>query len=549
MRLAALLKRTRALHARFSLRVNLVLLLILAAAALIADRGRELTLLRSEEIARAQAEAIERAREGAERQSDVIAEAKTLLQMAAELPMTAADAGSACQDPFRRIYDKVPWLTSIAVLGLDGFPLCSSAHQVVPRSFADRSYFREALATGDFALSDYIVGRITGRPVIVVAVPRMRDGVAETVLITAIDLDWMSRIAADIGSGLGAEVLLLDKQHTVLASSHDPQSWLGRNLSGQSDFVGALAAATPRGPVELDGRARIVGHAKLADTDAILAVMIPLETVLADANRQASYHIGKIMLLGVLSFLVIWLGGELLVVRPVESLTQGAERIGSGDLGARIETERLAPELRRLGESFNAMAERLREREADLRQANLRLSDLASKDALTGIANRRGFDERFAAEWNRALRVGDGLALLVVDVDHFKKFNDHYGHIQGDACLRKVAEVLRCTAQRGGDFAARTGGEEFVLLLPGADLDAAARLAESVRAQVETLSIPHKASPEARVTVSVGAAATRPGQSGSPRRLADLADAALYRAKRAGRNRVVLDQPAVSLAS
>ncbi len=550
MRVALSFGPIRALVARFSLRTNLVLLLLFVVAILIVDRAREATRIRSQEIARAQAEMIKLARGGAERQADVIAEARALLRMAAELPGAAANAGSACHDSFKRIDDEVPWMTSIAVFDLDGFPICSSADQVVRKSFADRSYFRGALAMGDFALSDYMIGRVTGRPVIVLALPRMRDGIAETVLIAAIDLDWMSRIAAETGANLGAEVLLVDKGATVLAAYPNPKSWVGRNLADQASFVSTLKESRDSiESVSLDGRMQIIGHARLRDTDAVLAVMLPLDTVIAGANRQAWYEIGKILFAGLASFLVIWSGGELLVMRPIQSLTRGAALLGSGDLATRIPTEGLAPELKRLGDSFNAMAVQLREREEELRRANERLSDLASKDALTGIANRRGFDEQFVAEWNRAQRAGESLALLVIDVDHFKKFNDRYGHIEGDTCLRQVADVLRLTAQRGGDFAARTGGEEFALLLPGADLRAAAKMAETVRFQVEALNIAHNASPEARVTVSVGAAATIADRGENLRNLIDFADAALYRAKRAGRNRVVVDQPAVSLAS
>ena len=469
--------------------------------------------------------------------------------MAAELPAAGAGTGSACHESFKRVDDQVPWLTSLAVFGRDGFPICSSADQVVRKSFADRPYFQEALATGDFALSDYIIGRVTGKPVIILALPRMHDGVAETVLIAAIDLAWMSAIAAETGSSLSAEVLLIDKGSTVLAAYPDPTVRVGRNLQDQSAFISALQDTNrTNGTMRLDGKTYIVGHAPLSDTKAVLAVMLPLEAVIAEANAQARYEIGKILLAGVLSFLVIWLGGELLVVRPIESLARGAARLGSGDLATRIPTETLAPELKRLGESFNAMAAQLLEREGELRRANQRLSDLASKDALTGIANRRGFDEQCEAEWNRAKRAGKSLGLLVIDVDHFKKFNDRYGHLAGDACLQRVADCINRLARRAGDFAARTGGEEFALLLPATELDQAASIAEAVRAEIEAMNIAHKSSPEARVTVSVGAAASQADRGGSMLGLIDSADAALYRAKRAGRNCVVLDSPAMLLA-
>jgi diguanylate cyclase (GGDEF)-like protein len=534
---------------RLSLRTNLILLLAVAVAILVVDRGREATRMRADAIARASSDVHVAAQSGAERQAEVLSEAKALLRMAVELPAPGTGNASACHKSFKRVNDEVPWLISLAVFGLDGFPICTSDDELVRKSFADRSYFREALATGDFALSDYIIGRVTGKPIVVVALPRMRNGVAETVLIAAIDLAWMSAIAAETGSSLSAEVLLIDKGSTVLAAYPDPAARVGRNLEEQSEFISALQKADASGSLmSVDGKTYIVGHAPLSDTKAVLAVMLPLDAVIAEANQQARYEIGKILLAGILSFLVIWLGGELLVVRPIKSLARGAVLLGSGDLTARIPTEGLAPELRRLGESFNAMAVQLREREDELRSANERLSDLASKDALTGIANRRGFDEQCAAEWNRAKRAGEPLALLVIDVDHFKRFNDRYGHLAGDACLQRVAASISGIARRAGDLAARTGGEEFALLLPATDLDQAAKIAESVRLEVEAMNIAHKSSPEARVTVSVGAAASRADRGGSMLSLIDSADAALYRAKRAGRNCVVLDSPAIPLA-
>jgi diguanylate cyclase (GGDEF)-like protein len=464
--------------------------------------------------------------------------------------VAAADAGYACYDSFKRIDDETPWMTSLAVLGIDGYPLCSSAEKVVKSSFADRKYFQQAVSTGNFALSDYIIGRVSGQPVIVLAYPRMREGKPETILIAGIDLAWMSRIAAEIGSTLGAEVLLLDKTATVLAGYPDPKRWTGRDLSNEPKFVAALrAAGDDTRTAELDGAMRVVGHAQLADTGASLAVMLPLENVIASANYRALVAIGKIVVAGILCMLLVWLGGELLVLRPIRSLSEGAALLGSGQLDARISTSGLAPELKQLGDSFNDMAAQLREREDELRRANATLSNLANNDALTGIANRRSFDEQLAVEWRRTRRDGASISLLAIDVDHFKKFNDCYGHVEGDACLRRVARVLDDAARRAGDFAARIGGEEFALLLPNASLADASLIAEALREDIQALNIVHSGSPDARVTISIGVAAAPPERIGLMSDLVDRADAALYRAKRAGRNRVVFDGGAIALAS
>jgi diguanylate cyclase (GGDEF)-like protein len=178
---------------------------------------------------------------------------------------------------------------------------------------------------------------------------------------------------------------------------------------------------------------------------------------------------------------------------------------------------------------------RLNRRLAD---ANDRLAELARTDVLTGVANRRAFDERLAEEWARAVRDGQLLAAVMLDIDLFKIYNDRFGHPAGDECLRQVGQVLRALP-RGADFVARLGGEEFCLLLPGTDEAGAAALAEVIRSRIQKLALPHPATPQKVVTVSMGLAAIAPSQVGSPAILIEQADKALYAAKRDGRNRVV----------
>jgi diguanylate cyclase (GGDEF)-like protein len=299
----------------------------------------------------------------------------------------------------------------------------------------------------------------------------------------------------------------------------------------------------------LDGRERLVGRARLGDTDATLAVMLPLDQVVRIASIRAWREFVTIVIGGTILLAAIWLGGEMLVVRPIRSLTRGAEILGAGEFAINIPTEGLPPELRRLAETFNAMAERLDDREARLRDANQALASLAAKDPLTGLANRRAFDERMASEWSRARRERKPLALLMIDVDHFKSFNDAYGHLEGDSCLRHVAAVMEGCARRGGDFAARIGGEEFALILPGASRSAAATVAEHLRGAIAGLGIEHEKVQEGHVTISAGVAATTTASAESPDFLINQADTALYEAKWGGRNKVCLARPDVSLAS
>lgn len=173
----------------------------------------------------------------------------------------------------------------------------------------------------------------------------------------------------------------------------------------------------------------------------------------------------------------------------------------------------------------------------DLEEANTRLASIATTDSLTGIANRRAFDERLTLEWKRAQRTGGTLALIILDVDFFKSFNDRYGHLAGDECLRRVAGVLG-RSHRSTDLVARIGGEEFAVLLPDSELGATARVAETIRREIEMLGIRHAESPMGVVTASLGYVATNVTALQGSEAVFAAADAAVYEAKRSGRNTI-----------
>jgi diguanylate cyclase (GGDEF)-like protein len=174
----------------------------------------------------------------------------------------------------------------------------------------------------------------------------------------------------------------------------------------------------------------------------------------------------------------------------------------------------------------------------ELQDTNARLAVLASLDGLTGIANRRSFDERFAQEWSRAARHRKPIALAMIDLDNFKQFNDLYGHVAGDRCLCAVAEALVSQVQRPEDLVARFGGEEFALLLPHTTADGAHKVVERIRKAIFDLGIGHLGNGWNCVTVSIGFSAITPATGDGQSRLIQLADAALYQAKSGGRNRV-----------
>lgn len=181
----------------------------------------------------------------------------------------------------------------------------------------------------------------------------------------------------------------------------------------------------------------------------------------------------------------------------------------------------------------------LRESQRQLAEANIQLQKLVSLDGLTGIANRRCFDQTLEDEWQRALRHQHSIALLFCDIDHFKLYNDTHGHLNGDSSLKQVAAVLSENIKRPADLVARYGGEEFVMLLPQTDIEGALLVAESCRKSVEQLQLANPQAPSGFVTLSIGAGCWTPQEGDSYDSLIGLTDRELYRAKGSGRNCVM----------
>ena len=195
----------------------------------------------------------------------------------------------------------------------------------------------------------------------------------------------------------------------------------------------------------------------------------------------------------------------------------------------------------RLAEHNRELQVLVEERTQALEKANERLQLISNTDALTGIANRRHFDQALAHEWARAQRSHAPVAVIMLDVDAFKHFNDQYGHLAGDKCLQALALTLaQSGGRREGDLVARFGGEEFVVLLPAADAQMAMDVAHQIQHAIQALALPHEGAPFGIVTVSFGVATVVPQRDQAPEELVRRADLAMYRAKQGGRNRIEL---------
>ncbi|MFP4007201.1 MAG: diguanylate cyclase domain-containing protein [Spirulinaceae cyanobacterium] len=231
-------------------------------------------------------------------------------------------------------------------------------------------------------------------------------------------------------------------------------------------------------------------------------------------------------------------------VGAVDYMTKPFEPV---EMIARIETHlRLRSLQVKLQEQNQQLQQEIHDRciaETALKQANLQLKRLAHLDGLTQVANRRLFDDTLTQEWRRLQRDRLPLALILIDVDYFKDYNDFYGHLAGDDCLRQIARALSQAVKRPADLIARYGGEEFAVILPNTKTEGAVNVAQRIQDYIHNLAIPHKRSQVRNiVTASLGASSLVPSLDQSPEDLIASADRALYQAKQNGRDRVIADR-------
>lgn len=320
------------------------------------------------------------------------------------------------------------------------------------------------------------------------------------------------------------------------------------NMRHEPAAIARDLAATRPVAREVEGQALdVVVPVRLAHPIGVIRARVSEErfaAALAQRRREAALAVvGASVLMAV----ALWIVLRRLIGTRLERLAGKAAQLGAGDMSVRAEIEG-TDEIAQLAKAFNQMAEDLgaytsrleslvRERTSELEDANLELARIAVTDALTGLWNRRHFEERAARDLEIARRAHRPFALVVIDVDHFKSVNDRFGHPIGDRVLQTVAATLTEQA-RSADLVARIGGEEFAVAMPDTATDAAAHAAERMRVALESMTIPDVPELAAEViTASFGVAAF-PEHGGTIRALVAAADEALYGAKRGGRNRV-----------
>jgi diguanylate cyclase (GGDEF)-like protein len=529
------------------IRARLALLALILVAPLMLERARSLEDARGKQIALASQEFSNLAQHSADAQREVISSVETMLKAAAYIRASTGGITRSCDILRASLPVNLPWIRALMIVDKDGRVQCSTNSTLVGLDLSDRVYLKRARESRGLVFSDFLFARSNHKPIMMSAFPvsAINDD-ADSVVVAGVNLDWMSKIMSNLGGRPGISAVLVDSAGIVMAAPEDQASMIGRPLDGvpllsaiAEKAIGSEDAQGSLSFVAADGSKRTVNFARIAGTQSRLIVSIDEAKVSVAINREirtAYLQLGFVCLFVLLGALV---AAEKLIIHPIEMMAAMAKRFGQGDWTVRAAPSRLPAEFVPLARAFNAMAAQLGQRERDLVATNDRLTVIASIDMLSGLANRRGFQSRLDFEWLKAQQYSSELSLLMIDVDHFKLFNDTYGHPEGDVCLTRLGETLAGIAAETMGFAGRYGGEEFCLMLPNTNTSRALEIGEMVRAAVQNLAMPHSTSSYQTVTVSVGVACTKPNDTQRPGDLIEAADAALYAAKHRGRNAVV----------
>ncbi len=385
-----------------------------------------------------------------------------------------------------------PYLGAILVLDANGnLVMDSRTLELAHVNFADRDYFKAQKERADAGLfiSHPLISRTDGQPIIGLSRRVTNpDGSFGGVVVGTLHLDYLHQLFSKMKLESQASITLYYTDGTIIMREPFDPKMIGRVISLPILFEHLAAAPEGeyRGRSPLDGIDRLIRYRRIGSLPLVQNVAVSIDDIYADWWKRASVTIG---VLGLCCTIIV-------------ALAYGLNR-----------------ELRRR------------------RLAEAALVLLAEEDGLTGIANRRRFDEVLQAEWLEAGRSRKPLSLLMIDADHFKAYNDAFGHLKGDVALKQVAACLKRHIRRPDHLAARYGGEEFALILPDTDAVEAFATAEAIRRGVLDLSLTHPQSALHRLSISIGAATLVPQPDAGCTDLVAKADAALYASKAGGRNR------------
>lgn len=482
----------------------------------------------------------------AQQEAQIIEGAKQTMVAISLLTTATRNDTARCNDYLAALLSKSAGLYhSIGIYGADRVLQCNAIPWQGRLYSPDRLYIRLALETGKFAIGEYQIGRVTKQQGINLGYP-ITDAAGKItgVAFIGLSLKSLNKVTATVPLPERGALTVIDRDGIVLARYPPAAEEVGSKFPSPQVLQAVLAARV--GQIEAkgdDGIDRLVAFHAVADNPdggipIRVIVSVPVSVVVAGANHAMLRDLAGILIATLLLLILAWYGADVFALRTIRILLGAARQVQAGKLGARTGLAHGKDELAQLGAAFDRMADALQARDADLQRALHDLHQQAITDPLTGLHNRRFLHEVLPRELTRAGRNNTPLAVMLMDIDHFKRVNDTYGHAIGDRVLKEVAGATTA-AVRAIDLCCRYGGEEFAIVLPDAHVEGARLRAEAIRAAIGTLEVDCAGEKPLRVTVSIGVAIF-PGHGIDEDALLRAADAALYQAKGAGRNRVIV---------
>ena len=467
------------------------------------------------------------------------------------LPAPAWDDHAAMQQYLDRHVGLMPLFFNFSVFDASG-NLIANFHDpslVGKFNVADREYMTRTLKSGKGVISEPFRSQLSGRAIVLMTEPLYdAKGKIAMVFVGSIDLQQDNFLGqfTDTRVGKSGFVFVLTTDGIIIEHPQKSRVLKHANLiGGKSDgtnralagFEGSMAG------INRNNQPALFSYKRMKTTNWIIGSIYPQEEAFA---TMAEMQNKALLVSATLALLAGWLAWLVMsrLMDPLHRLHGHIQKIREEKIYTELPQSYRNDEIGDLGAAFNSLMQERRDTETALDQARLHLENmnktlerLALEDELTGLANRRRLELALQDEFSRAMRRGSWLAVVMIDVDRFKQYNDHYGHIAGDECLRRISHAILQHKRRPGDLVARYGGEEIVVLLPDADEAGARAVAERIRDTVRQLRIPHEGNESGVVTISAGVSAVIPLRNrDTAEELLRLADQALYLAKSGGRD-------------
>ena len=425
-----------------------------------------------------------------------------------------------CGQTLQRIASAHDRVRAIALLTPQGTAYCSSEPKAVGISFADRQYFADSLKSPGIVWGDLQISRISQQITVASARAVRHGGEVSFIVVVLLDIASLKKQTFEQFQLHVAQAALVNGQGGIVdtvAFDKDVAPFDNQTLERTRQIgTGVISSDTH------DTRSTLLGVMKLPMADGRVVFALPIGRIYAEALREMIAAIGLVCLETVLIAAFFLMALELLILRGLRRMTEFASRITAGDHSQRVEVRSPFREFAILSSTLNLMIDKL--------------ENASFTDALTGLANRRALETHLDRCNERLENDGVGFSVAMIDIDHFKLFNDRFGHSTGDSVLQMVGETLKSFVRSGEEMAARYGGEEFTLVLSDTHAESVVNRLEALRSAVEHLDIIHPDSRHGRVTISIGFALVHPG--GRAQEALERADLALYAAKECGRNRV-----------